>query len=236
MASFDPQTPYGFADTASSTLAEESARVFMQRVYAWMTAGLALTGGVAFAVAQSPAAMQAILPLSFPLMLGTLGLVFALSMIAPKVSGPVAASMFLGYAFLNGLTFSVIFLVYSLGSITSAFFITATAFAALSVYGTVTKRDLSAWATFLFIGLVGIVVAGIVNIFLQSAMLDFVKSCAAVLIFAGLTAYDTQKLRQYHANSGYSSAAALAVTGALMLYLDFINMFITILRLFGRRR
>ena len=233
---YDPQTPYGYADTAASTLASESARVFMQRVYAWMTAGLALTGGVAFAVAQSPAAMRAILPLQFPLMIGTLILVFAFSFLAPKVNGAIAASMFLGYAFLNGLFFSVIFLVYSLGSITSAFFVTAGAFAALSAYGTLTKKDLSAWGTFLFIGLVGVVLSGIVNIFVQSSMLSFVTSCATVLVFAGLTAYDTQKLRTYHASSGYSSATSLAVTGALMLYLDFINMFLAILRLFGKRR
>lgn len=109
-------------------------------------------------------------------------------------------------------------------------------FGALSVYGTVTKKDLSAWATFLFMGLIGVLVAGVVNIFLQSNFLGFVMSCAAVVVFAGLTAYDTQKLREMHASSGYASAGSLAINGALVLYLDFINLFLNILRLFGSRR
>jgi hypothetical protein len=137
---------------------------------------------------------------------------------------------------LNGLTFSVIFLVYELGSISSAFVITAGTFGAMSVYGTVTKKDLSGWGSFLLMGLIGIIIAGIVNIFLQSDFLGFVKSCAGVVIFAGLTAYDTQKLRTHHANSGFSSELSLSVTGALMLYLDFVNLFLHILRLIGRRR
>jgi len=130
----------------------------------------------------------------------------------------------------------VLFVVYQLGSVASAFAITAGTFAAMSVYGTVTKKDLSSWGTFLFMGLVGILIAGLVNIFVGSAMLDFIRSCAAVLIFAGLTAYDTQKLRAFHASSGYSSAASLAISGALTLYLDFINLFLNLLRLMGRRR
>jgi FtsH-binding integral membrane protein len=144
--------------------------------------------------------------------------------------------MFLAYAVLNGLTFSVIFLAYELGSIGTAFIISAGTFAALSAYGTFTKTDLTAWRSFLMIGLFGIIIAGIVNIFVQSDMLGFVKSCAAVVIFAGLTAYDTQKLRQYHANSGFSSAMSLSIMGALMLYLDFVNLFLNLLRLLGRRR
>jgi FtsH-binding integral membrane protein len=220
----------------SSVLAEESARTFMQRVYAWMTAGLLLTGGVAFAVASSRTLMSMVLPMMMPILVLELIVVFAFSFLSSRVNGAVAALMFLGYAFLNGLLFSTIFLVYQMGSIASSFFITAGAFGAMSVYGTVTKKDLSAWSTFLFMGLIGIILAGIVNIFLQSDLLGFVRSCAAIVIFAGLTAYDTQKLRQFHANSGYSSAASLAVSGALTLYLDFVNLFLNILRLLGRRR
>ncbi len=220
----------------SRVLAEESARTFMQRVYAWMTAGLFLTGGVAFAVASSRAAMSIVMPLFFPIVVVELLVVVAFSFLSSKVNGVVAGLMFTVYALLNGLLFSSLFLTYQLGSIASSLFITAGAFGTMSVYGTVTKKDLSGWASFLFMGLVGIILAGIVNIFLQSDLLGFVKSCAAIVVFAGLTAYDTQKLRQFHANSGYSSAASLAITGALMLYLDFVNLFLNILQLMNRRR
>lgn len=234
--SFEPRSTFAYETSASAALASESSRVFMQRVYWWMTAGLLLTGGVAGYVASHQAVFSAIRPFLNVLMLGTIGLVFAFSFLAHRVSGPVAAAMFLGYSVANGLLFSVLFVVYQLGSIASAFTVTAGAFAAMSVYGTVTKKDLTSWGTFLFIGLVGILLAGVVNIFVQSPMMDFVRSSAAVLIFAGLTAYDTQKLRQFHASSGYSSAGALAISGALTLYLDFINLFLNLLRLMGRRR
>lgn len=234
--SLEPQTTYGYGNSASAALASESARVFMQRVYWWMSAGLLLTGGVAFYVASSQALFAAVAPYLRLLMLLTIGLVLGFSFLSHRVSGPVAAVMFISYAALNGLVFSTLFVVYQLGSIASAFAITAGAFAALSVYGTVTKKDLSSWGTFLFMGLVGVLIAGLVNIFVGSAMLDFVRTCAAVLVFAGLTAYDTQKLREFHASSGYSSAASLSISGALTLYLDFINLFLNILRLMGQRR
>ncbi|MFZ5445532.1 MAG: Bax inhibitor-1/YccA family protein [Myxococcota bacterium] len=232
----EPSYSYSPTGSASAVLAEESARVFMQRVYWWMAAGLGLTGVVAWTVASSQSLMMAVLPYFKILLIAELGLVFAFSFVQSKVSGAVAAVMYLTYAFLTGLTFSVLFLVYELGSISSAFVITAGTFGAMSVYGTVTKKDLSGWGTFLMMGLIGIIIAGIINIFLQSDMLGFVKSCAAVVIFAGLTAYDTQKLRQFHAYSGYSSALSLSISGALMLYLDFVNLFLNILRLMGRRR
>jgi FtsH-binding integral membrane protein len=229
------ETGFGISNT-QSILAEESARVFMARVYRWMIGGLSLTGVTAVAVASNPGFSAIVRDLYLPIVIAELALVFALSFLAPKVSGVVAGAMFLGYAFLTGLTFSVLFLIYQLGSIGSAFFITAGTFAALSVFATVTKRDLSAWATFLFMGLIGIVLAGVVNLFVRSDGLSFVTSCAGVVVFAGLTAYDTQKLRRYHAESGYSSSGALAITGALILYLDFVNLFLSLLRLLGRRR
>lgn len=232
----EPGYSYSPTGNASAVLAQESARVFMQRVYWWMSIGLALTGGIAFTVASSQELTNLVLPFFYPLVIVELVVVFTFVFVQSKVSGPVAAVMFLLYAVLNGLTFSVIFLVYELGSISSAFVITAGTFGAMSVYGTVTKKDLSGWGSFLMMGLIGIIIAGIVNIFLQSDFLGFVKSCAAVVIFAGLTAYDTQKLRTHHANSGFSSAMALSITGALMLYLDFVNLFLHILRLIGRRR
>jgi hypothetical protein len=234
--SFQPNSSYGYASPASSALAEESAHVFMQRVYAWMSVGLFATGGVAFLVASNQALMAAVLPLRTPLMIGTLLMVIGFSFIAPKVNGFVAGALFLTYAVMNGLMFSVLFMIYTQGSIASAFFLTAGTFGAMSVYGTVTKKDLSAWKTFLFMGLVGIILASILNFFLHSGVMAFVVNCAAILIFAGLTAYDTQKLRQYHASSGYSSVASLAVVGALTLYLDFVNIFLSLLQLFGKRR
>lgn len=234
--SYQPSSPYSIPSPASASLAQESARVFMQKVYAWMSLGLFITGAVAFVVASNQAVLAAVLPLRTPLMIGTLVLVFAFSFVASKVNGLVAGAMFLAYATLNGLLFSVLFLIYTQTSIATAFFLTAGTFGALSVYGTVTKRDLSAWGTFLFMGLIGVVLAGIVNIFLQSSMMSFVLSCASIVVFAGLTAYDTQKLREHHASSGYASASSLAINGALTLYLDFINLFLNILRLFGNRR
>lgn len=237
---FDPQQTahqqqFGLS-SAASILAQESASAFMAKVYRWMVGGLALTAGTAWFTAQSQAAFGFVRSYFMPLIIAELVVVFAFSFLAPRISGAIAALMFLGYSFLSGLTLSAIFFAYNLGSISTAFFITAAMFGALSVYGTVTKRDLSAWATFLFMGLIGVIVASVVNLFIQSDFLGFVKSCAAVVVFAGLTAYDTQKLRQMHASSGYASAGSLAINGALVLYLDFINLFLNILRLFGSRR
>ncbi len=232
----NPNPGYSYSPSANDVLAEESSRAFMQRVYWWMSVGLALTGGIAFTVASSQQLTALVLPFFFPLLIAELAVVFLFSFVQSKVSGAVAAGMFLLYAVLSGLTFSTIFLQYQLGSIGTAFAISAGTFGAMSLYGTVTKKDLSGWGSFLMMGLVGIIIAGIVNIFVQSDMLGFVKSCAAVLIFAGLTAYDTQKLRQFHAQSGFSSAMSLSISGALMLYLDFVNLFLNILRLLGRRR
>jgi uncharacterized protein len=232
----NPEPSYSYSPTASAVLAEESGRTFMQRVYWWMSVGLALTGGIAWTVASSQQLISMILPVFYPLLLVELGVVFAFSFLQSRVSGGVAAAMFLAYAVLNGLTFSVLFLIYDLGSIASTFAITATMFGAMSLYATVTKKDLSGWGSFLMMGLIGIIIAGIVNMFVQSSMLSFVRSCAGVVIFAGLTAYDTQKLRRFHAQSGFSSAMALSISGALMLYLDFVNLFLQLLRLLGRRR
>jgi FtsH-binding integral membrane protein len=215
---------------------QDSTRTFMNRVYAWMAGGLFLTGGVAWAVASNETLFSTLAPYFRILAFAQLGVVLAFVFLQQRVSGAVAAAMFLAYAALTGVTFSVLFYVYSLGSIAGVFAITASSFLALSIFATVTKRDLSGWATFLFIGLIGIVIAGIVNLFVHSGVMGFVIACASVLVFAGLTAYDTQKLRQIHAASGYSNSATLPISGALTLYLDFINLFLALLRLFGNRR
>lgn len=217
-------------------LAQEAASAFMARVYRWMGGGLFLTAITAVYTAQSEALLSFVLPNLMPLLIGKLVLVMAFGWLAPRVNAVVAGSMFLLYSFTTGLVFSTLFFAYELGSIGQAFGITAGAFAALSAYATFTKKDLSTWGTFLMVGLFGVLIAGIVQIFLRSPMLDFVWSCACVVVFAGLTAYDTQKLRSLHASAGYSSSGALAISGALTLYLDFVNLFLAILRLMGRRR
>jgi FtsH-binding integral membrane protein len=224
------------SEEVHSTLVQESRRAFMSRVYGWMFAGLALTGIAALFTVSNKALLNVASAWRFPLLLSELGLVFALSWMAPKLSGAVAGLMFLGYSALTGMTLSIYFLIYTAGSIGQAFLLTAGVFGAMSLYGTATKKDLSAWGAFLFMGLVGVIIAGVVNIFMRSDMMSFVTACACVVVFSGLTAYDTQKLRRMHATTGYSSAATVSIVGALMLYLDFINLFLALVRLLGRRR
>jgi hypothetical protein len=171
----------------------------------------------------------------FGLIIAEFGLVFAIAGFAVRMGTATAAPLFLLYSALNGVTLSGIFLVYTGQSIASAFLSTAGTFGAMSVYGTVTKRDLTSWSSFLMMGLFGVVIAGVVNVFLRSDGLSFVISCAAVVVFTGLTAYDTQKLRAF-ARAGGTSIAAAPISGALTLYLDFINLFLAVLRLFGDRR
>jgi FtsH-binding integral membrane protein len=205
--------------------------------YRWMTLGLATTGVVALAVAHSPDALELLLGnriLFYALLFGQLGLVVALSAAAQRVSTAVAAAMFFAYAALTGVTFSTLFLVYTASSIASTFFITAGAFAGLSFFGLVTKRDLSAIGRFGFFALIGLIIASVVNIFMQSSGLQWLITYAGVLIFAGLTAYDTQRLKVMFASG--NASANLPLVGALMLYLDFINMFLFLLRIFGNRR
>ncbi len=214
--------------------AADATRAFMQKVYLWMMGGIMLTAATAFVVATTPALLQIVLPLYLPLIIAELVLVVAFSFLSQKASAPVAALMFLGYAFLSGLTFSVIGLRYTGASIAGVFATTSLMFGGMTVFGAVTKKDLGPWGTFLFMGLWGIVIASIVNIFLGSGMLSFVLGCAGVIVFAGLTAYDNQKLRQMHRAHG--DRGNLAINGALILYLDFINLFISLLRLFGGRR
>ena len=212
-------------------------RAFMTQVYGWMFVGLGATAVTAFVTASSPAIFEPVMRSFGVLIAVEFGLVLLLSFLAKRMSAAVAGLLFLVYAVVNGLTLSAIFYVYQLGSITSAFGITAGVFGAMTLYATVTKRDLSGWGAFLFIGLIGVVVAGVVNIFVQNDLMGFVVSCACLVVFAGLTAYDTQKLRTYFTAAwAGGGVASLAVVGALMLYLDFINLFLTILRLFGKRR
>ena len=221
---------------ASRELTGTTAAAFMAGVYRWMTLGLAVTAGVALYTASDVQRAMTVARNVWPLVIAQFLLVLALSFLAQRISGPVAALLFLIYSGLTGLTLSGIFFIYTIGSIGAAFLIAAGAFAALSIYGTVTKRDLSAWGTFLFMGLIGVVIASIVQFWWTSPAFSFVLSCATVVVFAGLTAYDTQKLRALGAQYAGTGLTSLTIVGALNLYLDFLNLFLALLRLFGGGR
>lgn len=215
---------------------------YMRQVYLWMTFGLAVTSVVAYGVAGVPAIRDAILNNTIVLILlvaAQFGLVIALSAAIHKLSAPAATGLFLLYSALTGAMLSSIFVVYPIASIGSAFLVCTATFLAMTVYGMVTKRDLTGLGNFLFMGLIGIIIAMIVNIFLQSSMMNFIVCCLGVLIFTGLTAYDTQKLRNFGENAPLDDAVAIrrgAILGALTLYLDFINIFLMLLQLFGGNR
>jgi FtsH-binding integral membrane protein len=214
----------------------ESASDILWVTYRWMSVGLAMTGLVAWLVSQSPAALGLILGnriAFYALLAAELALVFAFSSVARRASTAVAAAMFFAYAALNGLTFSAIFVVYTSASIASTFAVSAGAFVGLSLFGAVTHRDLSGVGRFAVFAVIGLIIATVVNIVLASAPLLWVTTFAGVAIFAALTAYDTQKLKALYAEGNTGN---LALVGALALYLDFINMFLFLLRLFGRRR
>jgi uncharacterized protein len=218
----------------------DASRAFLQRVHFFMSLGLGTTGLVALAVVASPGLMAFIFgtPFVFPaLLIAELVLVFAFAPVAARVSAAAAAAMFFAYAALSGVTFSAIFLRYTAGSIGATFLVTGGMFAGLSVYGATTKRDLSSLGSFAIMGLWGIILASIVNIFLGSPMLYWLVTFAGVIVFTGLTVYDTAKLKAMgeHAGTG-EGATKLALHGALILYLDFINLFLMLLRIFGDRR
>ena len=226
---------------------DQGLRSYMLKVYNYMAIGLAVTGVVAFgasnaavdATGQLTSFGQAIYlsPLKWVIMLAPLAAVFFLSFRIERMSVGAAQATFWGYAALVGLSLSSIFLIYTGQSISQVFFVTAAAFGALSLYGYTTSRDLSGFGSFLIMGLFGIIIASIVNIFLASSALQFAISVIGVLVFAGLTAYDTQRIKEmYFAGDDYATAGRKAIMGALSLYLNFINMFVMMLQLFGQNR
>lgn len=231
-----------FPNTIAQSGVGSAVSVYMRHVYQWMTAGLALTTVVAYGVAGTPAIRDAILGNSLVLILlvgAQFGLVIALSAAIHKLSAGAATGLFLLYSALTGAMLSSIFVVYPIASIGTAFLVTTGTFLAMTVYGTVTRRDLTGLGNFLFMGLIGIIIAMVVNIFLQSSMMNFIVSCLGVLIFTGLTAYDTQKLRRFGEAAPLEDGTAIrrgAILGALTLYLDFINIFLMLLQLFGGNR
>ena len=216
-------------------------RTFVSKVYGWMAFALFVTAMVAMGVANTPAVRNVVLgnrAIFFGLIIGELVLVIALSAAIARISAATATIMFVIYSAVNGLTLSVIFVVYTDASIASTFFITGGTFAAMSVYGYFTKRDLTSIGNLCFMALIGLILASLVNIFLQNAMLYWIVTYVGILIFVGLVAYDTQRIKQI-ARAGIEEGEAAqkgAILGALRLYLDFINLFLLLLRIFGRRR
>ncbi|BDA86672.1 membrane protein [Aureimonas sp. SA4125] len=231
---------------------DQGLRAYMIKVYNLMAGGLAITGVAAYmmftlsVVTNEAGAITALTPLGqtvfgsplkWVLMFAPLAMVLFLSFRVDKMSVAAAQATFWGYAALVGLSLSTIFMVYTQQSIVQVFFVTAASFGALSLFGYTTKRDLSAWGSFLFMGVIGIIIASVVNIFLASSALAFAISAIGVLVFAGLTAYDTQQIKEmYYEGDGSAVMGRKAIMGALRLYLDFINMFMFLLQLFGQRR
>lgn len=211
-------------------------QAFLNKVYTWMVAGLAITASVAYYTLES-GLVYSVANYTLFLVIATFGLVFALSGAINRMSSTVASALFIAYSALTGLTFSTIGLLYSGESIANVFFITAGSFAALSFYGYTTKKDLSAMGRFMFMGLVGIIIASVVNWFMGSSILNMMISMIGVIVFAGLTAYDTQKLKEMYEvqMQGNEIASKAAILGALALYLDFINLFLFLLRFLGNR-
>ncbi len=243
MAWQDPRTTFGQAPVGAASQTQVAfdagLRTYMLKVYNYMASGVLLTGIVAMLFASSGLAQGVMFgggPLKWLIILSPLAIVFAMSFGQNKFSTLTIQAMFWAFAALMGLSLSTIFLVYTGASIAQTFFATAAAFLGLSLYGYTTKKDLSAWGSFLIMGVVGLLVAMVINIFLQSTMMQLVISAIGVLIFAGLTAYDTQRIKSMYAYvAGTDMVGKTVVLSALSLYLDFINMFQFLLYFMGSR-
>lgn len=233
------RTSFASAATRTTTY-DASLRAYMVQVYNFMGIALAISGAVAFLVASSPALMQLFFgtPLAWVVMLAPLGFVFFFSYKMNSISAAKAKSYLWIYSALMGLSLSTIFVIYTGTSVARVFFISASTFGAMSLYGYTTKKDLTGMGSFLMMGLIGLIVASLVNIFLKSSALEFAISIIGMLIFVGLTAYDTQRIKQayYQVAGNTEMISKAAVMGALSLYMDFINLFLMMLRFFGDRR
>jgi hypothetical protein len=233
-----------YGNTNQITIAQarqEASSIFLAKVFNWMAMGLGLTGLIAYFTASSGLARAIVgSPLFFILIIAELGMVFYLSARISKIQAATASGLFIGYSVLNGLTLSAVFLAYTSSSIAGTFLITAGMFGAMAIYGLATKRDLSGLGSFLFMGLIGIIIASVVNIFLKSSGMSWVISFLGVLIFTGLTAYDVQKIKNMGEegimSQGEEAIKKGSIMGALALYLDFINLFLMLLRFFGGSR
>ena len=237
MTEFEMTPQSAFSPTATATA--ERVTAFLRKVYGWMFVGLGVTAAVALGVASSPTLMQAIFGskiLFFGLVIAELGLVFFLSARVNKLAPATASGLFLLYSALNGATLAAIFVMFTGTSIATTFFVTAGMFGALALYGSTTKRSLAGVGQFAFMGLIGLILASVVGMFLKSDGLQFVISIVGVIVFTGLTAWDAQKLEGHGDGSARGQTGSYAVVGALSLYLDFINLFLFMLRLLGGRR
>ncbi|MCK5416913.1 MAG: BAX inhibitor (BI)-1/YccA family protein [Desulfobacterales bacterium] len=228
--------------SAKQTQVQVRVNDFIRRVYNWMAIGLALTGFIAYYVANTPALLNLILGnqiLFFGLIIAELALVFTISARVHRMKASTATALFVLYAALNGATLSFIFIIYTRSSIASTFFVCAATFIACSIYGWTTKRDLTSMGGFLTMGLIGIIIASLVNLFIRSSAMHMIISYIGVLVFVGLTAYDTQSLKamaiSQPSDVGASAIRKGAILGALKLYLDFINLFLMLLRILGNR-
>lgn len=228
-----------FMSSPASVGYDAGLREYMGSVYNFMAIALAISGVVAYFISQSPGIMRAIFgtPLSWLFMLAPLGFVIFFGAKINSISAATAKNYLWIYSALMGVSLSGIFMIYTGASIARVFFITAAVFGSMSLYGYTTKKDLSGLGSFMIMGLIGLVVCSLVNIFLKSAAFDFVLSAIGVLIFVGLTAYDAQRIKQmYHMAPDKETSSKMAVMGALSLYMDFINLFIYMLRFFGDRK
>jgi uncharacterized protein len=237
MARFDEITP----DTAFTRpyAADERVTLFLRSVYGWMAGGLAITALVAYFVAASPEIVLTIARnrvLFWALMLSQLGIVIWLSARVQTMAPATASLLFLAYSALTGLTMAFVLLAFTGESVATTFMVTAGTFGALAGYGTVTKRSLAGWGQFLFMGLIGVVIASLVGMFWHSDALQFVISFIGVIVFTGLTAYDAQRLKSMALAMPDGRTGSYAIIGALTLYLDFINLFMMLLRFTGNRR
>ena len=232
-----PTTPDAVFTTPFS--AEERITTFLRSVYGWMCAGLAITAVVAYFVASSPSIIQTLTRtpfLAIGLMIAQLGLVGVLSFRVQRMAPSTAAALFIAYSALTGVTVSFVLLAYTLESVASTFAIAAAMFGAMAFYGTVTSRSLAGWGQFLFMGLIGVIIASVVGMFWHSDGLQFVLGFCGVIVFTGLAAYDAQRLKAMALALPSGATGSYAVVGALSLYLDFINLFLMLLRFTGDRR
>lgn len=230
-----------FASSSAKTTTYDSAlRAYMVNVYNFMAIALGISGAVAFLVSSSPALMETLFagPLAFVVMLAPLGFVFFFSYKLNSISAEKAKNYLWIYSALMGLSLASIFVIYTGTSIARTFFASAATFGAMSLYGYTTKKDLTSMGSFLMMGLIGIIIASLVNLFLHSSALEFAISLIGIFVFIGLTAYDTQRIKQtyYHFAGNSEMTAKMAVLGALNLYMDFINLFIMMLRFMGERK
>jgi uncharacterized protein len=237
MPRYDEITP----DRAFTTpyAADERVTIFLRAVYGWMALGLAVTAATAWFIASSENMVFTIIQnraLFWGVMIAQLGIVVWLSARVQHMAPGMAASLFLLYSGLTGVTFAVILYAFTQASVATTFVVTAGTFGSMAAYGTMTRRSLAGWGQFLFMGLVGVVIASIVGIFWQNDAFQFVLSFIGVILFTGLTAYDAQRLKEMALSVSPERAGSYAIVGALKLYLDFINLFLFLLRFTGNRR